>query len=238
MVLSASPSRPRWLLVCLLLLTYGVPLALPFLYPYPSRLGQTAIGTESSQVAVAQFTSSLLATNPRPAHVPDSTIYISRPPPSYYYVRPHLILHRLTTLTLPFLFWYIYLLLPTFTRQSSLSKSLNEARLLKRCVCESGSVALLKSLQVLTLRPDLFQKVTSFLSVSGPRAAAWNDELSTISDSVPTTFRFNEALGIICADLGLTLDQATDVFDFGTGDDDCEASATIGQVYKGETERE
>ena len=89
----------------------------------------------------------------------------------------------------------------------------------------------MKSLQVLTLRPDLFQKVTSFLSVSGARASAWNDELATIADSVPETFGFEEALGIICVDLGLTRGQATDVFDFG-GSTSCEASATIGQVYK------
>ncbi|GMH99979.1 hypothetical protein TrST_g6176 [Triparma strigata] len=160
-------------------------------------------------------------------------------PKSYYYSRPHLILLRLTSLTLPFLFWYLRLLSNTLllklpplnTDEHSQSSLFSEEGLhLKSLVCGSKSVALLKSIQVLTLRTDL----SSFLLKKSPlntvRLQLWNAQLSTTVSDVPLTFSPSFALEQISLAWNVPLASVKKIITFT--EPNAIAGASIGQVYK------
>jgi len=77
--------------------------------------------------------------------------------------------YRLNTLTLPFLYWYVILLLNDLTGRSNPEDFDYEGRLLLGLVHRSRSVALLKSLQALSLRGDLFDPLRKKLKASKVR---------------------------------------------------------------------
>jgi len=99
--------------------------------------------------------------------------------------------------------------------------------LLKRCVCSSSSVALLKSIQVLSLRPDLLSKLVKSSPLNTQRVNIWNDVLSTVVDSVPPTFSSDQMLLFVDRALGRKMDVFEFLIDPETSKPECVASATI-----------
>lgn len=162
----------------------------------------------------------------------------------YYDRRPWEVTWRLNSLGLPLLMWYIALLFDEFL---GLSKNEQVQRRrgveLRDHLVRSGSVALIKTGQALSLRPDIL------------RNHIWAEELGKLSDAVGS-FSDRTALSILCteladiiprieerqAKLGLPQRQKRtinkqqngiilDLFDF-YNDKRAVASASIGQVYK------
>ena len=136
---------------------------------------------------------------------------------------------RLNTLTLPFLYWYLILLLNDLTSRNTQQGYERKGHLFLYLVHNSRSVALLKSAQALSLRGDLFDPIRRKLKADKDRVAIWTKCMQSVTDDVPITFGQSEMKKIVASELGITAGQVDEVFQFVDGE---VIGASIGQVYK------
>lgn len=108
----------------------------------------------------------------------------------------------------------------------------SEGLFLKELICQSGSVALIKSLQVLSQRQDLFKKILRKTELNDVRVAVWNSVIATVVDSVPNTFTKDDMLKIVAKEWNVDANAIKEVVLFDN-DMDAVSGASIGQVYKG-----
>jgi len=178
------------------------------------------------------------------------TGYDGRAIEEYYDMRPLQVGWRLNTLGIPLLFWYCRLLMDNSTGLLKLpSVQRQRGKELREAFVQSRSVALIKSGQALSLRPDLIKN------------KIWAEELGKLVDAVGS-FSDVEAMKIIRSELKdvsqrmeaspkgwkdsfrkrrrqansklekiVANDPVLSLFEFDN-DNQAVASASIGQVYK------
>ena len=150
-----------------------------------------------------------------PPHPHLNTKYDAKAIKSYYDARLLPVAYRLNVLGLPLLTWFASLVIDkhVWKRDSLPHIQVQRGVQLRNILINSESIAVIKSGQAISLRPDLL------------KVKAWADELGKLVDDV-APFSDGDAMKII-EDASLSLDH----FEFlNTGK--CVASASIGQVYK------
>ncbi|GFH45958.1 hypothetical protein CTEN210_02432 [Chaetoceros tenuissimus] len=164
----------------------------------------------------------------------------------YYDMRPLVVGWRLNKLSLPLLGWYLGLLQDKLLNRDSPAVQRMRGAQLRRSLASSGSVALIKSGQALSLRPDLLKNTI------------WSQELGKLVDEVGS-FNDCDAMKIIKRELSdlpvlrptaksnsgkkksrlekmSETDPILSLFEFQNSNL-AVASASIGQVYKARIKR-
>jgi len=166
---------------------------------------------------------------------------------NYYDRRPLVVGWRLNTLSFPLLGWYLGLLSDELFKRNSKGIERMRGAQLREILVASGSVALIKSGQALSLRPDLL------------RNRLWAKELGKLVDAVGS-FNDVDAMKIMRKELGdlptvkvskrangerrkrsklermVESDPILSLFEFQNSNK-AVASASIGQVYKARIKR-
>eukprot|EP01040_Poterioochromonas_malhamensis_P012852 gene12852-14081_t len=139
---------------------------------------------------------------------------------NYYNWRPFQVWERLIDIGSPVLGWWLNTRWDNITAPFQTPEERQEitklrARELKEAIVQGKSITFIKSGQALALRPDLLKSLE------------YVEELSKLQDEVGT-FDNNEAMKIICEELGVS--STDEVFEFDPPYPI--ASASIGQVYR------
>ncbi|KAL3919342.1 MAG: hypothetical protein SGILL_003799 [Bacillariaceae sp.] len=143
-------------------------------------IATTATATTSSQLQQQRKTKM----KPMPL-----TGYDAKAIDAYYDIRPLQVGWRLNSLGLPLLAWYCRLMMDEWQGTSqNPSVQRQRGKELRQCFVSSKSVALIKSGQALSLRPDLIKN------------KVWAEELGKLVDAVGA-FPDNEAMSIIRSEL-------------------------------------
>lgn len=166
----------------------------------------------------------------------------------FYDRRPFVVGWRLNKLSLPLLVWYIGLLQDELFNRHSPALQRARGAQLRKALASSGSVALIKSGQALSLRPDLLKntiwaeelgklvdEVGSFDDVDAMKIM--KEQLSDLPALLPVSKRNNRRdKKMSKLERMVEMDPILSLFDFENSNL-AVASASIGQVYKARIKR-
>lgn len=186
---------------------------------YKSRLYAVSSTTESSSI----LSSNAISNTAQNRDVPPNLLlqdYDGKLIDNYYNWRPLQVWERLIDIGSPVLGWWLNTRWDNITASFQTPEERQEitklrARELKEAIVQGKSITFIKSGQALALRPDLLKSLE------------YVEELSKLQDEVGT-FDNNEAMKIICEELGVS--STDEVFEFDPPYPI--ASASIGQVYR------